>query len=145
MTSISNNILHFFDVFIFEAFTFLKNSSFYFTLMNIDRLITFPDLLSIIIHICHNDDTYLVQWPRLFSCWHRRWETESELDHPVLLCYSLSHHPSSKDLKLERAGQGGHTCPAWLHHTRQPGQRARTTSQPCPTSVQRKPGEHTGK
>lgn len=61
MTSISNNILHFFDVFIFEAFTFLNNSSFYFTLKIIDRLTTFPDLLSIIIHICHNDDTYLVQ------------------------------------------------------------------------------------
>lgn len=82
-----------------------------------------------------------MQWPRLFSCWHRRWETESELDHPVLLCYSLSHHPSSKDLKLERAGQGDHTRPArprhlppaW-QHTRHPG-RARPQS-PHPNPAQ---------
>ena len=96
---------------------------------------TFPDLLAIFTLVTC-DDTYLVQWPRLFSCWHRRWETESELDHPVLLCYSLSHHPSSKDLKLERAGQGDHTRPA-RPRSPQPGiTRVTRLAQPHPNPAQ---------
>ena len=70
----------------------------------------------------------------------------------MLLCYSLSHHPESKDLKLERAGQGDHTRPACQcsprclaaagrashasHTGLHPDIHSSATSLPCPTSVQ---------